>query len=166
VAGTLDRLREEHRDLAIELEELKTTGDLAVSEDLDQLSQRLQTNLGYLSDHLLPHARAEEQVVYRAYDQLANSPWATDTLRRDHAEVVRLTGELAELSRHAASGPLTPALRREIQRLLYGLHALLRLHFDHEEALILPRLEAGLSEDAARQLLDSLEELMGDHQAA
>jgi iron-sulfur cluster repair protein YtfE (RIC family) len=158
MTGGLEELRNEHRELAVGINALKETAEFLGSGSTQQIAERLRVSLEFLSHQLIPHAKAEEEVLYRAYDQLANSPWATDTMRRDHSEVARLTDRLEKLSREWSDGAFGPSVGQDLKETLFGLYAILRLHFANEETLIVPRLEQGLSPDAIRHLIHALEE--------
>jgi len=162
VSAVMHQLREEHAELWPQIEALRETAVLVDFEDIENVVLELENGLRFLTHHLLPHATAEEAVLYRAYDQLADSPWATDTMKRDHAEIRRLIDDLAALRLQLFMEPLTDAQKQELRRVLYGLHAVLKLHFAEEEEILVPRLEAGLSQDAADQLMRS----MGEHATA
>ncbi|GAA2287324.1 hypothetical protein GCM10010149_37090 [Nonomuraea roseoviolacea subsp. roseoviolacea] len=76
-------------------------------------------------------------------------------MRRDHDEVAELTRQLQQL-RDALAGPLTTERRRGVQRLLYGLHAVVRLHFAKEEEVYLPLLDARLTAEEAAEMYKTM----------
>ncbi|GIH93197.1 hemerythrin domain-containing protein [Planobispora siamensis] len=100
---------------------------------------------------LIPHAQAEDAVLYPRVEEVMHAPGATATMSRDHEEVVALTGEPAR-SRASLTGPPAPGQRRGLQRILYGLHALVRVHFAEEEEIYLPVLDAGLTAAQAEEM--------------
>jgi iron-sulfur cluster repair protein YtfE (RIC family) len=108
--------------------------------------------LEFLRHHLIPHAEAEDRALYPVVGTVMGAPDATATMSRDHVEVGRLTDELASL-RSELSGPtLGEAQAKALRRVLYGLYALVKLHFAKEEEVYLPLLDARLSPDAARSM--------------
>jgi hemerythrin-like domain-containing protein len=155
--ATLTALRKEHGELLSRVEQLKVAAELVDSAPLEELTRELQESVDFLSDALIPHARAEEVVLYRAYDQVANSPWATDMLRRDHAAIVALSQQLADQSSELSTEALASNQKQELRRVLYGLYALLKQHFSYEEDLLLPRIEAAVTQEGADQLMQSME---------
>jgi hemerythrin-like domain-containing protein len=157
MTASLSRLHEEHETLWKGIESLKETADLIELAPPEALLIELEEDHIFLFRHLLPHAEAEENVLYRAYDQLANSPWATETMRRDHAAILAFADELTAVQLQLSMDAATPEQKQELRRILYGLYALLKIHFAKEEELLLPRLEEALSQEAADQLLDSME---------
>jgi iron-sulfur cluster repair protein YtfE (RIC family) len=83
-------------------------------------------------------------------------------MSRDHVEVRRLTEQLGWLRSH---GPLFDLEQmRNLRRVLYGLHTLLKVHFAKEEEIYLPLLESHLSEAEAHRLLHKIAQLAhGEH---
>jgi hypothetical protein len=71
---------------------------------------------------------------------------------RDHVEVGRYIQELRQLRE-------SPLLQdnRSLQRVLYGLYAIVRLHFAKEEEVYLPILDERLSPEGAAEMFQALE---------
>lgn len=140
-----DPFREEHAHLRPHLDELD-----AVADGLDAWAgdtpARLDAILDFLRGHLVPHARAEEEVLYPAVERAMAAPGATATMVADHREIVRRADELA------VSAAVGPAAASTLRRQLYALRAILDLHFDKEEAVLLPVLEARLTPEQADRL--------------
>lgn len=157
--ATLTSLREEHQALLPKLGQLKQTADLIELAPVEAVIAELEEAYLFLEHHILPHAKAEEEVLYRAYDQVANSPWATDTMRRDHDEIEKLTRELIALRLTLFTDALTLDQKHNLRRILYGLNAVLNLHLRNEEDLILPRIEAAITQEAADQIVRSMEQV-------
>lgn len=92
----------------------------------------------FLRLELLPHAEAEEAVLYPALEKvLLTHGYATATMVMDHRTVARLLDELAGLA-----GAADPAA---YTRRAYQLEALVRTHFAKEEEFVLPILRERLS---------------------
>ncbi len=157
MTANLDELTKEHQDLRRRLEQLKQIADLIDLAPVEVVIVELEEADQLLNHHVLPHARAEEEVLYRAYDQVANSPWATDTMKRDHAEVVDLTQQLTSLRLHLFTDALTTEQKQDLRRIIFGLYTVLRLHLRHEEELILPRIAASVTQEAADQIVTSMQ---------
>ena len=105
---------------------------------------RLAAAGGFLREELLPHASAEEAVLYPAVEQVSHAPGSLVTMRADHREVVRRIDALAA----ASSGDSLAAVPFQ----LVGLAAILELHFRKEEELLLPLLDRALEPAEADQL--------------
>ena len=99
----------------------------------------------FLRVELLPHAAAEERVLYPAVDSvLGTRGYATATMVLDHKAILRLTDELAAL----AAGANADAFNRKA----LALGAVLQNHFAKEEEFILPILRERLKDRDLRAL--------------
>jgi hemerythrin-like domain-containing protein len=127
-----DELRVEHDHLMVGVESLRHTGDL-IGTVPDRAAQEAGDRaLRFLHDHVIPHARAEEDLLYPAVAEVLGTPQSTLTMARDHAEIGLLTGQL-ERALEENDEPMT-------RRLLYGLYHVIKLHFAKEEEIYLPLL--------------------------
>ncbi|HEX6936337.1 MAG TPA: hemerythrin domain-containing protein [Actinomycetes bacterium] len=152
-------IRDEHRELLPHVESLRTAAEV-VSDDSSsrpQVQDVLDRALDFLTGHLIPHATAEDEVLYPAVEQVMGAPGATRTMRRDHVEVVAFTEDV-QRARDGLGEPVLPGQRRELEQLLYGLYAVVRLHFAKEEEVYLPVLDEGLTADTARELFHRMHE--------
>lgn len=88
-----------------------------------------------LIDEILPHEEEDEK---RIYPEIANMIGGDDPLQsmsRAHREIFHLADRYNRLiETMPTSGPEDRDLP-ELRRLLYSMHAILRLHFDQEEEL-------------------------------
>jgi len=76
-------LRAEHRDLLPHLRGLETIADEVDRWNVDEAARVLGEIVGFLRGHLVPHAKAEEQVLYPAVEEAMAAPGATATMRAD-----------------------------------------------------------------------------------
>jgi hemerythrin-like domain-containing protein len=150
-------LREEHRVLLPHVEQLRQAADLVGSESLADIRLEVRESLRFLNGHLLPHAHAEEAALYPVVGQVMGSPDATATMSRDHIEIARLIEELEHLERRMAPDETDEPLERELRRILYGLYALVSVHFRKEEEVYLPLLVARLSAHEAEIMFHNME---------
>jgi iron-sulfur cluster repair protein YtfE (RIC family) len=111
----------------------------------------------FLATHLIPHAKAEDAVLYPEVERALAAPGATATMRRDHVEVAELAEQLRALEPELAGEVVSASIERSLRRILYGLHAVIRLHFAEEEEIFIPALEAGLSRARAEELFEAME---------
>jgi heavy metal translocating P-type ATPase len=80
-----------------------------------------------------PHEQAEDRQLYPAIAAALGGTDPTGTMSRTHAEIARLTARTgAILDGIDASTPSADDII-ELRRLLYGLHAILELHFAQED---------------------------------
>jgi iron-sulfur cluster repair protein YtfE (RIC family) len=165
MASLTQSLRDEHRDLRPHIETLHLAADAVGTAAPERLQQQVEEAYGFLTQHLIPHAHAEDEALYPVVARLMGAPEATATMRRDHVEVGRLTEELHGLRRALATSEVpTPELERALRRVLYGLYAVVTLHFAKEEEVYLPLLDARLTPDAARTMFAAME--VAAHHAA
>ena len=88
----------------------------------------------FLRETLLPHEDAEDNMLYPALARPLGSPEATATMSRMHAEIHRLAQRLHSHRDIAeAAGTVTAEQTDDLLACLYGLYALLCLHFVQEE---------------------------------
>ena len=126
-AGEHDRLRSDLR----RLRECAT----AVAHGPDDLALRsLRETDQLLVERIEPHESAEESLLYPALGAPLGGDEATATMSRAHAEIHLLSARIAEHRRRAdAAGSIEPGQVDDLLACLYGLHAILTLHFAEEE---------------------------------
>ncbi len=150
-------LREEHRGLLPHVEALRAVADTVGEIPVEALRRDVGAVYEFLMDHLIPHAVAEDRALYPVVGKLLRAPAATATMSRDHVEVGRLTHELAVLRQHLAGGALGYAQTQALRRVLYGLYALVKVHFAKEEEIYLPLLDERLAPAEARAMFEAME---------
>lgn len=143
---------EEHSGLFPHLKDLGSLAAEAQTLDEASLRTRLATALEFLRDGLLPHAKEEERSVYPAVDKMLKAVGgATKTMSIDH----RFIAEMVDQLKTTSEGSLSKSDRQNASRVLYGLEALLEVHFTKENEVYLPLLNR-LSPAERRQLHDHL----------
>ena len=143
---------EEHRGLFPHVKDLGSLAAEAQTLDEASLRMRLATALAFLRDGLLPHAKEEERSVYPAVDKMLRAVGgATRTMSIDHRFIAEMVDQLDGIS----EGSLSESDRQHARRLLYGLEALLEVHFTKENEAYLPLLNR-LSPAERRLLHDHL----------
>jgi iron-sulfur cluster repair protein YtfE (RIC family) len=149
-------LIDEHKELLPHIEELRIVADSVGDFPPRLLLRGIDKLYDFLINQLIPHAQAEEETLYPAVAKILGTPQATATMSRDHAEVSRLTGQLRVLWSQICASGFDADKVKELRRLLYGLYALLKIHFAKEEELYLPMLDARLGEFEAHELFHKL----------
>ncbi len=127
------RFRMEHADMTPAVERIRQ-----VADRLDQMAP--QAALSELVDvervireQLLPHELAEDSALYPEVAGVLGGHDPTATMSRAHLEIRHLARRLAALIEDLpASGPAGTDLP-DLRRILYGLHAILRLHTAQED---------------------------------
>ncbi len=126
-------------------------------KQLPQLRPEVDHVLAFLTHHLIPHAQAEDQVLYPVVDKAIGAPEALATMRFDHVEIGRLTERLVSLRPQLSGVSLSAAQVSELRELLYSLYALVKTHFVKEETIFLPILDARLTPMEADHMFDMME---------
>ena len=155
-------LRDQHRELISRIEILRTVADSIGSAPVESVRQGVGEAYTFLMYQLIPHAQAEEQVLYPMVGKLLRRLEATTTMTRDHLEVLRLTEELEALRLHLFYTPLSEADEKALRRILYGLYAIIKLHLVKEEEIYLSFLEARLLPDEAHRMLEVMERAVNE----
>jgi iron-sulfur cluster repair protein YtfE (RIC family) len=162
MAALPQHVRNEHRELVSRIELLRTVADRVGSAPAETLREGVGQAYTFLIHQLIPHAQAEEQVWYPTVGRLLRALEATDTMSRDHLEVIRLTGELEALRLHLFYAPLSASDEQALRRVLYGLYAIIKLHLAKEEELYLPVLEARLTASEVERLVEVMERTVAE----
>ena len=150
-------LREEHQELLPHIQQMQTTADAVGIAPLASLRQGINETYAFLTRQLLPHAQAEEAALYPVVEEVMGAPEVTATMSRDHVAISQLTAELGKLRVPQDQTSLAPAQEQALRRVLYGLAALVAVHFAKEEEIYLPILDAHLSEAQAHRLFETME---------
>jgi iron-sulfur cluster repair protein YtfE (RIC family) len=125
--------RDEHADLHAHIEHLAVAARDMPRLPEDQRGALRDRVVAFLRGTLIPHARAEEQILYPEWAKLVGFPGAAVPMVHDHEAIVE------RIERLAATAPSDVDA---LQELLYGLHALILVHFSKEEDLQLPAFDA------------------------
>lgn len=139
--------RDEHAALVRHIEDLREAGSEIPRLSVDERRERVAAALGFLRGTLIPHAEAEERVLYPEWARLVGYEEAAAPMVDDHRQIVARVERLEE----------TPAEDVDaLQELLYGLYALITVHFRKEEVIQLPAFDAQPDE-----VVESMLERMG-----
>jgi iron-sulfur cluster repair protein YtfE (RIC family) len=157
MASLTQPLRDEHKELSPQIEALRLAGDV-VSEGLtSQAHDKIEQAYNFLTHQLFAHAHAEEIVLYPMVQKVMGDEQSTATMVRDHVEIARLTEQLGTLRVHPSQLTITSIQAKELRRVLYGLYAILKLHFAKEEDIYLPLLDSKLTAEDAKSMFEKME---------
>ncbi|HMK12978.1 MAG TPA: heavy metal translocating P-type ATPase, partial [Acidimicrobiales bacterium] len=126
------RFQAEHATIRADVEQLRSVADCLGRVPAAEARARLREVLRTLIEEVEPHEQAEEHELYTALNRMLG-PDATAPMSRGHIEIshqIRRLGLL--LDDLGPDGPDSEDIV-ELRRLLYGLHAVLRLHTEQEE---------------------------------
>ena len=133
IAALGDRFRTEHQRLRPGVQRIRSLADhldelepAAARADLENLHR-------FLLMEVIPHDEAEDAMVYPAVARLIGGDDPTAVMSRAHQEISHLVNVLGRhLAEMAKGGPDVEDVR-DLRRVLYGLDAILRLHFAQED---------------------------------
>ena len=125
------RFQAEHLRLQAGLESIRGAADILGSAP-DALDQ-VRSVHRFLTDELVPHEEAEDAELYPLLDQAFGGSETTGTMSRAHAEIVHQVRRLGRLIEDIGPEGPDPADVVELRGVLYGLDAILRLHFAQED---------------------------------
>jgi heavy metal translocating P-type ATPase len=129
--ATALRLRAEHDAVLPLIEQIRSSADGLSTRSYDLAP--VQGLLDRLEGELLPHERADEEILVPLVDRALGGSDATAAMSRTHAEIEHQVRKLRRLLTGLDAQTTQPEDIVELRRLLYGLYAVLRLHNAQEE---------------------------------
>jgi Hemerythrin HHE cation binding domain len=128
-----ERFRAEHRTLWPIVERLRTVADrLDILDPASALGELLALRTD-LVERLLPHERAEEHALFPEVGRMLGGEDPMGSMSRAHMEIAHLIRRYAALVDDLPPGGPARDDMPDLRRVLYGLGAILRLHFAQEE---------------------------------
>jgi hypothetical protein len=103
-------------------------------------SERIRGVSHFLRHSLVPHAEAQEAILYPEWNRLVGFPHAAEPMIHDHRAIMERIERLGRADVEDVD---------LLQELLYGLHALISVHFAKEEELPMPAFDAAPAEATA-----------------
>src|SRR5499427_7598982 len=138
------RFTREHLAIWADIDQLRAAADALGTLPPQAAMARVSQVYRLLVEEVGPHERAEQEELYPAMDRLLGSRHATETMSRAHAEIAHQTRRLGQLIEDIGPGEPDGTDVADLRALLYGLHAILRLHTAQEDESYL-----SLGDDAA-----------------
>jgi iron-sulfur cluster repair protein YtfE (RIC family) len=160
--SVMQPLRDEHAELLPHIEAIRGVADIVGIVSASSVREQVAAVSEFLVRHLIPHAKAEDAVLYPEVERVMRAPGATATMRRDHVAVVELAEQLRALEPELAVEVVPSSVERSLRRILYGLYAVVSLHFVEEEEIFVPVLEEGLSQTRAGEMFEAMEAAAAD----
>lgn len=151
-------LRDEHKELFPSVDQIRQVAELIGDVPVAEIRRGVEEVYDFLAHHLKPHAEAEDAALYPVVQKVLGSPDATRTMNRDHVEVGRYIEELALLKKNISGATLTAEQVNSLRRVLYGVHALVKVHFAKEEEVYLPILDQHLTPESAQEMFEAMDD--------
>lgn len=150
--NTQSAIREEHARLLPFAEGVLRVADSVGRSSHEDLLAGVDAVLSFLGNEAMSMAYAEDRVIYPEITCLLGSPEAAIAMGRDHQEITWLGEQLSATRTQLDSEPLNEYRANELRRLLFGIYALLRLHFIKEQEVYFPLLEQSCSPEELEAL--------------
>lgn len=131
----LRRLRDDHERLVPVLDRLTSVADRLSSLRGAAATRMLRELDVVLRDQLLPHEREDDRDVYPVVAKLLGGDDPMAAMSRTHREIFRLHRQSSSAIAQLDLTTPDPVQLHDIQRTLYALDAILRLHFVQEEEI-------------------------------
>jgi heavy metal translocating P-type ATPase len=128
-----ERFREEHREFMPWLARIRSLADRLDALGADEAHSELAQIRWFLTERLVRHEEEEEAAVYPVVSRLMGGEDPMGTMARAHLEIEHLSRVYVHLLDNLPPEGLDPDDLVDLRRVLYGLHAILRLHFAQEE---------------------------------
>ena len=125
------RLKVEHDATLGVVEQIRAVADGLSTQDCKL--DAAHTLLTRLDTTVLPHERADEELLVPLVARALGSTAATAALSRTHAEIEHQVSRIRRLLSDVGGDTAGPEDVVELRRMLYGLYAVLRLHNAQEE---------------------------------
>ncbi|HEU5362322.1 MAG TPA: hemerythrin domain-containing protein [Gaiellaceae bacterium] len=143
--------RREHEELKSHIEHIRQAARRLPRLDHEEREAVVDRIVDFLRGTLVPHAKAEEEVLYPEWSKLLGFDDAAIPMVHDHEAIVARVERLEETDVDDVD---------TLQELLYGLHALIAVHFEKEEEIQLPAFDAA-PPGVTQAVLERMEALAG-----
>lgn len=125
-------IRREHEELLAHIEHIGQAGREVARLARGERELLVGRILDFLRGTLVPHAKAEEEVLYPEWAKLVGFTDAAVPMVHDHGAIVERIERLEQTHVDDVDA---------LQELLYGLYALIGVHFRKEEDIQLPAFD-------------------------
>jgi iron-sulfur cluster repair protein YtfE (RIC family) len=143
-----------HPQIVLHVDRLPLIADMIGRVDPAELRAELERECAFLCDELQPYMAAFETRLYGPIERLMEGRHSMSPMREEHDRVRRLIASLRSATQHAEE--MTEAEAVGLRRILFRLHAILKVHLAEEE-LYLRVLERNLSDDEKDELARAID---------
>ncbi|KVN02392.1 heavy metal translocating P-type ATPase [Burkholderia diffusa] len=131
----VEQLKREHAALSPLLDQIRDLADRMPQLSRVAIATELSHMIGALDERLLPHERADDRDVYARLAPLLGGEDPLAAMSGAHREIFRMVRSLRQMVADLPRDGTNAVQVQAIQRLLYGLEAIVRLHCAQEEEL-------------------------------
>ncbi|KWO57575.1 heavy metal translocating P-type ATPase [Burkholderia territorii] len=131
----VEQLKREHAALSPLLDEIRNLADRMPQLSGAAIGTELAGMIDSLDDRLLPHERADDLDVYARLAPLLGGEDPLAAMSGAHREIFTMVRSLRQMAADLPRDGTSAVQVQAIQRLLYGLEAIVRLHCAQEEEL-------------------------------
>ncbi|HJQ72402.1 MAG TPA: heavy metal translocating P-type ATPase, partial [Actinomycetota bacterium] len=128
-----ERFRAEHREFAPELARVRSVADRLGELAPGDVRRELEAVRRFVVERLPQHEEEEEAAVYPVVARLLGGEDPMSSMARAHLEISHLARVFRQLLDELPEDGPTPDDLVDLRRVLYGLYAILRLHFAQED---------------------------------
>ena len=128
-----ERFRAEHREFAPELARVRSVADRLGELAPEDVRRELEAVRRFVVERLPQHEEEEEAAVYPVVARLLGGEDPMSSMARAHLEISHLARVFRQLLDELPEDGPTPDDLVDLRRVLYGLYAILRLHFAQED---------------------------------
>ncbi|HEX5042184.1 MAG TPA: heavy metal translocating P-type ATPase [Candidatus Polarisedimenticolaceae bacterium] len=141
--------REAHGGLRPQIARLRSLADRLDFIPAAQARAELAEVRSFLEEHVAPHERHEDATLYPAVARVLGGDDPTAPMSRSHLEIAHGIARYGRILDDLPEEGLAPEDLRDLRRVLYGLHAVLELHFAQEDELYLSLFDEAQTPPAA-----------------
>jgi hypothetical protein len=150
--STLPSVVHVHNDvIAVHVDRLPELAAMIGRVDRDEFAATFEQECRFVTGNLMPHMEAYETALYDELERVMGGRHSMAPMRAEHDLLRRLISSLCAYRAQSLAGGLEPADEIGLRRVLYRLHAVLKVHMAEEE-LYLGVLDHSLT-DAEKDLL-------------
>jgi soluble P-type ATPase len=124
------RFRAEHQAIRADIDQLRTAAETLTAPGA---MARVRRAHELLTSEVWPHEHAEESYLYPALNRVLGGVDPTAPMSRAHAEIAVQIARLGRLAEDIGDREPDDTDIAELRGILYGLHAILRLHTAQED---------------------------------
>ena len=150
-------VQDEHRAFRPYLEEMEVLARSIDSIPVQELKDRLARLHEFLAHELMPHAVAEGRILSPLMSDEQGAPSLARRMTVCHAQMAKLIDEFDELRHEIVNGRMDASVATGLQRVLYGIHALLSSHLLEADDELEPLLEARLTPEERELLFERVD---------